>query len=110
MALHHAVPGEIVDVRPLGKKLHDSVSSTVIKTKHIQVFRFILHRNKVFAEHSVPGETTIQCIEGVVEFKSPGRTQLLRAGELVHLAKGDLHELKGVEDASVLVTIAACQP
>ena len=80
------------------------------KTLKIQVFRFILKRDKVFAEHKVPGETTIQCIEGAVEFKSPGGTQTLHAGELVYLAAGDLHEMKGLVDSSVLVTIVACGP
>lgn len=110
MALHHAVPGEIVDVRPLGEKLREAASATIVKTNQLQVFRFIIPRDKVFAEHSVRGEITVQCLEGVVEFTSPGQTQLLRAGHWVYLAGNDLHALKGVEDASVLVTIVAGAP
>ena len=106
MARHHASPGEIVDVRPLGENLKHAVSATIVKTDQLQVFRFILLKDKLFAEHKVPGAITVQCLEGVVEFTSPGRTQLLRAGHLVYLAQSDLHALKGIEDASVLVTIA----
>ncbi|MBW7930455.1 MAG: cupin [Gammaproteobacteria bacterium] len=109
MALHHAHPGEIVDVRPLGRQLSESISTTLIKTPHIQVFRFILKRNQVFAEHKVPDEITIQCLEGAVEFKTPVNTQILHAGELVYLARGNLHELKGIVDSSVLVTIVTCE-
>lgn len=105
MALHHAVPGEIIDIRPLGEKLRQAVTATLLKSEHLQVFRLVLPEGKEFREHSVPGEITVQCLEGVVEFSTPGGTQQLRAGELLYLDGGDPHALKGVEDASVLVTI-----
>lgn len=108
MALPHAKPGEIVDIRPLGRKLAESISATLIKTPHVQVFRFILTRDQIFAEHKVPNEITIQCLEGAVEFKSPGGVQTLHAGEVVYLERGDRHELKGIVDSSVLVTIISC--
>lgn len=107
MALHHAASGEIVDVRPLGEKLKREVPVTLVKTPHLQVFRYVLLEGKEFAEHQVRGDITIQCLEGVVEFTSHERTQLLRAGELVYLAGDVPHALKGVEDASVLVTIVS---
>ncbi|MGA9033274.1 MAG: cupin domain-containing protein [Sulfuricaulis sp.] len=107
MALHHAAHGEIVDVRPLGKKLKQAISATLVKTDHLQVFRYILPRGEEFAEHKVHGEIMVQCLEGVIEFTSVGRKQTLRAGELVYLAGDDPHALKGMEDASVLVTIVS---
>lgn len=107
MALHHAASGEIVDVRPLGGKLKQSISVTLVKTAHLQVFRYILLEGKEFAEHKVHGEITVQCLEGVVEFTSQGRKQILRAGEFVYLTGDDPHALKGIENASVLVTIVS---
>ncbi|MEO8747353.1 MAG: cupin domain-containing protein [Rhodanobacter sp.] len=107
MALPHAVSGEIVDVRPLGEKLEQGISVTLVKAAHLQVFRFVLLKGKEFAEHKVHGGITVQCLEGVVEFTSHERTQMLRAGELVYLAGDVPHALKGVEDASVLVTIVS---
>ncbi|MEO9215573.1 MAG: cupin domain-containing protein [Rhodanobacter sp.] len=107
MALHHAASGEIVDVRPLGEKLKQEVPVTLVKTPLLQVFRYVLLKGNEFAEHKVPDGITIQCLEGVVEFTSHGRTQILRAGELVYLAGEVPHALKGVEDASVLVTIVS---
>lgn len=105
MALHHAVPGEIVDIRPLGSKLQETVTATLLKSDHLQVFRLVLLAGKEFREHKVPGEITVQCLEGVVEFSTRDHTQQLHAGELLYLDGGDPHALKGVEDASVLVTI-----
>lgn len=107
MALHHAESGEIVNIQPLGEELQQAISITLVKTDQLQVFRFILLKGKEFAEHKVRGEITIQCLEGVVEFISLDRKQVLRAGEFIYLAGGDLHALKGIEDASVLVTIVS---
>ena len=107
MALHHAEPGEIVDVRPLGAKLRQGINATLVLTDHLQVFRFILPAGGQFAEHKVHGEVTVQCLEGEVEFSSRGKKQVLHPGELVYLAGDDPHALKGIRDASVLVTIVS---
>ena len=107
MALHHAASGEIVDVRPLGEKLKQEIPVTLVKTPRLQVFRYVLLKGKEFAEHQVQGGITVQCLEGVIEFSSHERTQILRAGELVYFAGDVPHALKGVEDASVLVTIVS---
>lgn len=105
MALHHALPGEIVDVRPLGDKLRRTFTATLLISDHLQVFRLILPEGKEFREHKVPGEITVQCLEGVIEFSTSGQTQHLKAGELLYLDGGDPHALKGIEDASALVTV-----
>ena len=110
MALHHAASGEIIDVRPLGEKLKQEIPITLVKNSHIQVFRYVLLKGNEFAEHKVREGITVQCLEGVIEFTSHERTQILRAGELVYLAGDVPHALKGIEDASVLVTIALGKP
>jgi quercetin dioxygenase-like cupin family protein len=73
----------------------------------MQVFRFILLKDAEFAEHKVHGEITVQCLEGVVELGSGTGKQTLHAGELVYLKSAVPHALRGIEDASVLVTIVA---
>lgn len=105
MALHHAVPGEIIDIRPLGKNLHESVSATLLKSEHLQVFRLLLPAGKEFREHQVPGEITVQCLEGRIEFDVGGQTKEMGEGELLYLDGGEPHALRGLQDASVLVTI-----
>lgn len=105
MALHHAKPGEVVDIRPLGDRLSGAVTATLLKSKHLQVFRLILPQGKEFHEHHVPGEITVQCLEGTVEFTAGGTRQLLTAGDLLYLDGGEPHALKGIESGSVLVTV-----
>ncbi len=105
MALPHAQSGQIVSVRPLGERLQDTVTSAILKAGQLEVMRVVLPPGKSMKEHQTPGEATVQCIEGVVEFANEGAVQQLRAGDLVHLAPRMLHALTAVEPASLLVTL-----
>lgn len=106
MAVHHASPGEIVDVRPLKEELRDARNITLLRSEHLQVFRVVLPRGEDFSDHAVPGEITVQCLEGLIEFRiGSDDVQRLAAGHLLYLDGGAPHALKALEDASVLVTI-----
>jgi quercetin dioxygenase-like cupin family protein len=59
----------------------------------------------VVPTHRVPGEITVQCLEGRVAFTAGDTTRELGAGELLYLSGDESHSLRGIEDASVLVTI-----
>lgn len=105
MAVHHASSGELIDVRPILGKIESALSRTLYKSKHVEVFRMFLEAGKVIPEHQVPGELTVQCLEGSVELSVKGIIRLMRPGELICVAGGEAHALKGVEDGSVLVTL-----
>ena len=105
MALPHAQSGQIVSVRPLGDALPQAVTNAILKAGQLEVMRVVLPVGKSMKEHQAPGEATVQCIEGVVEFTNEGTTQQLHAGDFVHLAPRALHSLKAVQDASLLVTM-----
>ncbi|MGQ9424375.1 cupin domain-containing protein [Gilvimarinus sp. F26214L] len=105
MALHHATPGEIVDLR-LGKTLPQAINTTLLRSDHIQVFRVVLRKGEEFSDHAVPGEITVQCLEGLIEFRiGENSVQKLTPGHLLYLDGGEPHALKGLEDSSALVTI-----
>ncbi|CAN7322822.1 cupin domain-containing protein [Acidovorax sp. LjRoot194] len=105
MALPHAQSGQIVSVRPLGDHLPESITTAILKAGQLEVIRVVLPVGKSMKEHQTPGEATVQCIEGVVEFMNEGTVQQLRAGDFVHLAPRMLHALKAVQPASLLVTL-----
>lgn len=105
MALPHASSGQLVDIRPLGSQLSSSPSRAILKTSGVELMRMVLVAGKTVPEHRVPGECTIQCLEGKVELTSHGQTQLMQTGDLVYFAGGVVHALHAVEDASLLVTI-----
>lgn len=60
---------------------------------------------KEIPTHQVAGEITVRCLEGQVAFTAGESTRDLEAGQLLLLAGNAPHALRGIEDASLLVTI-----
>ena len=110
MAIVDAGPGEVIDIVPLGDALDGSKISAnrLVKTTALEVVRIVVPAGKDIASHTAPGEVTVQCLEGAIDFTADGHTRRLTAGRLLYLRVGAVHALHGVEDASVLVTIVRC--
>lgn len=105
MAQPHLAPGEVGSVRPLGGELPHTQSHALLKSPQLEVMRLVLLAGKTMPGHRVPGEITVQCLEGVVDFHFDGQARRLHAGDFVHLAGSVPHQLTALEDASLLVTI-----
>lgn len=104
MAISHASPGQIIDLHSVDASANRA-TQTLIKTENIEVIRLVLPAGKKIAEHKVAGEITVQCLDGHIEFTGCGKTQDLRAGQMLYLTGGDLHALHAIENSSVLVSI-----
>jgi quercetin dioxygenase-like cupin family protein len=105
MAISHAKPGESISVRPFGSALSETKTSTLIKTDRLEVIRLVVPAGKEIPTHRTTGEITVQCLEGRVAFTAGDVTRDLEAGHLLYLSGGQPHSLRGVENASVLITI-----
>jgi quercetin dioxygenase-like cupin family protein len=105
MAIPHAKPGDIVDVRPMGSALVSAATKTLIRAEHLEVIRLVVPAGKEIEEHKAKGEIIVQCLEGRVAFTAFGKTQSLAAGTLLYLPTGEPHSVKGIESASLLLTI-----
>lgn len=105
MAIAHAAPAELIDVRPLGEKLREARGETLIRTSHLEAFRLVLPSGKVLPMHRASGVMIVQCLEGVVEFEAVGKVQRLTAGTMLYLPDGEPHALKALDDSSLLVTV-----
>ncbi len=105
MAMHHALSGELIDIRPLGDALNTTRTVTLYKTQHLEVFRVVLLAGKEMPEHKVVGELTVQCLEGSVEFSIGTTHDVMRSGDLKCLAGGIPHALRAIENSSLLVTL-----
>jgi quercetin dioxygenase-like cupin family protein len=105
MAIAHAVAGEVIDVRPLGAALDKSRTATLIKTGSLEVLRLVVPAGKEIQEHKVRGEVVVQCLEGAVAVIAGESTRVLERGQMLYLAPDEPHSVRGVEDASLLVTI-----
>lgn len=104
MAIPHATSGQVIDVRPQGPT-KASVTTTLVKTDRLEVIRLVVLTGKEIPAHKVSGEITVQCLEGRIAFSSGGATRELQAGQMCYLEGGTEHAVKGLEDASVLLTI-----
>jgi quercetin dioxygenase-like cupin family protein len=105
MAIANAQPAQAVDVGPLGPQLAGQKTVALFKTEQFEVIRLVLPAGKSLPPHKVPGEITIQCVEGRLDVQAEGRSHELAAGQLLYLRGGVVHSVVSLEDASALVTI-----
>src|SRR5688572_25888264 len=96
MATEHAKPGEVISIRPLGAQLAEHRTQALIKTENIEVVRLVLPAGKEIPPHQVPGEITVQCLEGRVAFQTPHGTREMTAGDLLYLTGGDQHAVSAI--------------
>ncbi len=105
MALHHAKPGEIVDLGPIGSGLREAKTAAIIKADHFETIRLIIHAGTQIPQHEVSGEITLHCLEGHVELGVHPAPIALKTNEWVYLEGGAPHSVKAILDSSVLLTI-----
>jgi quercetin dioxygenase-like cupin family protein len=105
MALQHAQPLDVIDVRPLGAGLRDAVTASLLKTQALQLMRLVLPAGHGLPEHSVSGAITVHCLEGETVVTTSSRTCNLRAGQLVMLDGSEPYSLKATSDSTLLVTL-----
>jgi len=105
MALLHAQPLDVIDVRPLGAALRTAKTHSLIKTEKLQLMQVVLAAGQGLPEHRAPGEASVQCLEGEVEVSTPTRPCRLQAGEVVVLPAAEPHAVLAIRDATLLVTV-----
>lgn len=110
MAIPHAKSGEIIDILPYGAAFAQARTAALVKTEMLEIIRLVIPSGKEIPRHQAPGEITVQCLEGRVTFTAGGESKDLEGGQLLHLASDVPHSLRGIEDASVLLTIMLRQP
>ncbi|MFL6662291.1 MAG: hypothetical protein ACJ8G7_08935 [Rhizobacter sp.] len=105
MALLHALPGQPIDVAPLGPALAHSASHAILKTRALELMRIVLRRGTTLPKHSVYGECVFHCLEGTVAIDAAEHSCELRAHQLLLLPARQAYALRAVEDTSLLMTV-----
>jgi len=105
MALGHALPGQPIDIAPLGPALHESATHAILKTRSLELIRIVLRAGEALPPHNVYGELTLLCIEGAAEVTMDGKACQLRESQLVLLPAQMQHTVRALEDTSLLLTI-----
>ncbi|HSI56138.1 MAG TPA: cupin domain-containing protein [Ideonella sp.] len=105
MALDHALPGQAIPVAPLGARLRETPTHTLLKTHATELIRVVLQAGDAWPTHSIRGEMTLLCLEGSAELSIDGALCTLGPGELVLLPAGVPHALHARQDTSLLLTL-----
>lgn len=105
MAQKHFEPGTKVSLSPLGPALAEARTTAIVKGRQLEVMRVVLLAGKSMKEHKVPGEMTVQCLEGCIELRTPQTVYVLNVGDFIYLEAALAHSLQAVSDASALVTL-----
>ncbi|MCX4239728.1 cupin domain-containing protein [Paraliomyxa miuraensis] len=105
MAIHHARPAEIIDIRPLGPQFPITGTTTLFKTQAVEAIRMVLPAGKEVPSHDLPREVILQCLEGCVEILVDDQRCTLEPGHMLYVTGDQRHGLHAKEDSSVLVTI-----
>lgn len=105
MSVHHAISGEVVDLRPLGNRLRETKPTALVKTQSFEAARIIVLAGREIPPHEVAGNMTLHCLEGRVRIALDHASVELAAGEWVYLDGGERHSVNGMEDSSLLMTI-----
>lgn len=110
MAQQHVQSGQVVSVLPLGARLSGARTSALLKAGQLEVVRIVLLAGQHMREHKTPGEITVQCIEGQIEFRTPEALHVLEPGDFIHLRREEPHSLQALSDSSALVTMCIVPP
>jgi quercetin dioxygenase-like cupin family protein len=105
MAVPHAQSGDVIDVHPWGPALATARTTTLVKSQSLEILRLVVPAGKEMPSHALPGEVVVQCLEGMVGLVVDADTRVLEAGQMLYLAANEQHAVRGIEDASLLVTI-----
>ncbi|XOV87897.1 MAG: hypothetical protein ACFHX7_23565 [Pseudomonadota bacterium] len=106
MAIHHARPGELIDLARWPRDVEAGKSHTLIVADGLTVARLVLEKDREIPEHRIAAPITIHCVSGKIELVTTRAQQMLTSGQLVYLPADDPHTLRAYADAVILLTIA----
>lgn len=105
MALKHAQPLERIDLHTSVAAHGAEISTSLLRTPHLQLLRLVLAAGHSMAQHHVPGEITIQCISGEADITASAGVCRLLAGSLVMIPAAEPHGVFAPVDTVLLVTL-----
>ena len=100
------IPGELVDVGPLGSELTAAEVIPLIKSNDLEVFRVVVPSGMSVPTHEFSREVIVHCLEGRARLASPTWVHDIRAGQLLYYSSGEPFSVLGLESASLLITAA----
>lgn len=81
-------------------------AKTLVKYDDLRVVLTVFRAGIRIADHKTEGRISIHALRGHLQVRGAGRTFSLRAGGLLALDQGVVHQMEAVEDSAFLLTIA----
>ena len=100
-----AIPGEVITLTS-DEADNEPKPKQIVKAERLKVMRLVLPAGKTLAEHKAPGEITVQCLSGHVNFTTMGETKSMTTGTMLYLEASQPHALTAVDDSVMIVTLA----
>ncbi|MCC6238120.1 MAG: cupin domain-containing protein [Dehalococcoidia bacterium] len=82
---------------------------TLVKQGGLSVVLTHLHAGGTIAEHSAPGTTTVQVLDGQVRIQVGDETLDMLAGRLIAFDARVRHSVEAIADSTLLLTLAQAQ-
>ena len=98
--------GEVMRVGSLGSELNMAQFVTLVKTDALEVFQLIVPSGQLVPTHELQGDVLVHCLEGQVSLKALEAICDLKAGELLRFFTNEPFSVRGIEAASLLITVA----
>jgi quercetin dioxygenase-like cupin family protein len=99
------LPGGIESFPPDPNSKARHRANILVKTDTIRVVLVTMLKDGELQEHSAPGPITVQVLKGAIDFSVDDEEHLMQEGDLISLATGVRHAIRGVEDGAFLLTI-----
>jgi len=87
----------------------DRNSITIYKSDTMRIVLIGLHEGAEMKTHTAPGNISVQCLEGQINFTAEGKTAELTAGKMIALKTGIPHSVKAVKESVFLLTMAVAK-
>lgn len=110
----HSLKGEhlILDLGGVVTELHGEAAKgqtkraiTLVKEGGLNLVLLHLHRGGVLEEHSAPGVTTVQILDGHVRMKVGDEDIDLPLGRIIAFDANVSHSVEALEDSTLILTL-----
>lgn len=79
--------------------------SVLVKTANSSEVRILIKKDQMMKEHQAPFPIVIEVFDGSIEFGVNGENHILKRGDIISLDASVPHDLKGIEDSIIRLTI-----
>ena len=105
MSLPHVKSGQVLDLMNLPSEMLGDSTFALVKTSQMEIIRMVLEEGKKIPQHKVVGESSVQCLQGKVIFKTEESEQTLEPGSWIYLDGSIPHSLEALANSVLLVTV-----